>query len=264
MFAKLIKYEWKSTGRLICLLNGYMILITIIGSIVVTLFPLSSGTPNNILNLLYPILSTIYFLSFFAVAIGVMLYLCIHMYQSTYKDEAYLTHTLPVSCDQLILSKVLYYFLVMLITSIIMALSCFLLFFKSSLSLQMCYAGLNEVCSVFQVSIPGMIIFTVTYILLSLLFSILSILAAMAIGQGFSNHRISGSILSYGAIYMINQIISFIFLICNGFLTIATQDNVPSFFFHRIFLFSLIFTGTESILFYLIIRFRIEKKLNLE
>lgn len=134
MLGKLIKYEWKNTYKM----GGLMLLcigiITALGVI-----PMNSqlwiktfrddGAGINLIDIM-----SVMSLFFFIVALAglvyaMIIYLGVHFYKSTYTDEGYLAHTLPVTPHQLLLSRMLvggiWYFL----TTLAMVVSVFALIF---------------------------------------------------------------------------------------------------------------------------------------
>lgn len=117
MLGKLIKYEWKSIYKLCSILLGAMILTSLLGCIilrtplVVELFRSSSSIAytemqQTALVLMIMAGAVMYVLILMAVTYGILIYMGVHFYKSMYTDEGYLTHTLPVTGQQLLNSKI--------------------------------------------------------------------------------------------------------------------------------------------------------------
>ena len=115
MLGKLMKYEWKNTWKAGCLMLLGMLIVTGLGCIVLhmpqfsQLFDdgnISGGQALGVLSIFVATL-IIYVVMLLAATWGMLIYLGIRFYRSMYTDEGYLTHTLPVTTNQLFLSKVL-------------------------------------------------------------------------------------------------------------------------------------------------------------
>ncbi len=115
MLGKLIKYEWKAVSKICLIVLLSMAGLTLLGSIYYR-SPLWSGVMNGETGDLAEDMMLPFFMglfSFIAYVIlmvglqyGMVLYLLIHFYRSMYGDEGYLTHTLPVTSSQLLLSRI--------------------------------------------------------------------------------------------------------------------------------------------------------------
>lgn len=115
MLGKLMKYEWKSTWKAGCLMLLGMLIVTGLGCVVLHMRQFSrwinSGEINGgqalgIMSVFVAIL-IIYVVMLLAATWGMLIYLGMRFYRSMYTDEGYLTHTLPVTTNQLFLSKVI-------------------------------------------------------------------------------------------------------------------------------------------------------------
>ena len=94
MLGKLIKYEWKNIWKAGVLMLLGMFVVTVIGCVVLRMpgglvTEIADGNNMNATQ------------SWFVLSLG------IRFYRSMYTDEGYLSHTLPVTANQLFLSKVL-------------------------------------------------------------------------------------------------------------------------------------------------------------
>ena len=106
MLGKLIKYDFKALSRDFIFFN-IMLLITealgrflFIGKLV--------DNPNSLSDsgaIIMTIAIMLYVILFMTAVFGTLLVIAIHFYKNLYSDEGYLTHTLPVSRTQLLISK---------------------------------------------------------------------------------------------------------------------------------------------------------------
>lgn len=113
MLKKLFKYEWRSVSTLLFIVHGALLIYALIGrigyQIYFSRFVSDSGsTVMGITTMFYVI---VYVFGIMAVLLMTMLYLAMHIQKSFFSDEGYLTHTLPVSPTQLLLSKMFIYWI---------------------------------------------------------------------------------------------------------------------------------------------------------
>ena len=117
MLGKLMKYEWKNIWKAGTLMLLGMLVVTVIGCVVLRMpGGLVTGLlDNNDINatqswfVLSSFVATLilYVIMLLASTWGMLIFLGIRFYRSMYTDEGYLSHTLPVTANQLFLSKVL-------------------------------------------------------------------------------------------------------------------------------------------------------------
>ena len=117
MLGKLMKYEWKNIWKAGTLMLLGMLVVTVIGCVVLRMpgGVVTGLLDNNDINATQSwfVLSsfvatlTLYVSMLLASTWGMLIFLGIRFYRSMYTDEGYLSHTLPVTANQLFLSKVL-------------------------------------------------------------------------------------------------------------------------------------------------------------
>lgn len=280
MLGRLLKYEWKSSGKITLLLNAYIILITLGGFIMI-----KSGFFNAMMNrqtasqeefslltLIGMLLITAYFISIIAVAIAVVLFQIFRFYKNYYTDEGYLMHTLPVSSTQLILSKGLFAFGAIVLTCVILMASAFLLVLTAAP-----VAERQDIIEAFSMLLPMLskelgwppallILYMVALTILSTAHSILAFYAALSIGQRFARHKIIGAILAYVIMNMAEQISSVIFMFLSGWNSMmASQNSVGAIrFVRKSFYLSFIMTLIITVIYWVITNYMMKKRLNLE
>jgi len=100
MVGKLLKHEFKETYLEILIVNGAMIILAAFNGLI---FNPKSSASMVIFSLLFIALCFLY--------LGALIILIINIVRSFHKklfsDEGYLTHTLPVTIDQLLISKII-------------------------------------------------------------------------------------------------------------------------------------------------------------
>ena len=105
MLGKLMKYEWQATWKLLLPANLLIVVMTFFGCMAVRL-NLGDIDNDGIVFGAVMILVT-YVGSMFVVMIGTAIFLIYRFYTSTYGDQGYLLHTLPVDKHHIIIAKVL-------------------------------------------------------------------------------------------------------------------------------------------------------------
>lgn len=115
MLGKLMKYEWKNTWKAGALMLLGMFIVTVIGCIVLQMPGVAEYLDSNDINgaqtwlmiSSFVAILILYVIMLLASTWGMLIFLGIRFYRSMYTDEGYLSHTLPVTANQLFLSKVL-------------------------------------------------------------------------------------------------------------------------------------------------------------
>ncbi len=138
MLGKLMKYEWKNTWKAGTLMLLGMFIVTVIGCIVLQMPGVAEFLDSNDINgaqawlmiSSFVAILILYVIMLLASTWGMLIFLGIRFYRSMYTDEGYLSHTLPVTANQLFLSKVLVSGIWYLFISIGIAISVLALIFS--------------------------------------------------------------------------------------------------------------------------------------
>ncbi|MCI9337424.1 MAG: hypothetical protein HFH93_07785 [Lachnospiraceae bacterium] len=131
MLGKLIKHEWIGTYKIGCLMMGAMGVITFLGwlSLHAPIWKSISGMGGSVswLDVFSVFTVLIYVMLLLCVTFGIRIYLCVRFYRTMYTDQGYLTHTLPVTKNQILVSKLLVSGLWTLLVQLAVYLSFFIL-----------------------------------------------------------------------------------------------------------------------------------------
>lgn len=258
MLSKLLKYDFKS-------LLKSLIPIYLIGLFIAVFNFLFQKLASKIVILELP--SVLILFLWVVIIIGIPLvtfFISISKYYNNIiKDEGYLTHTLPVKKNQLIMSKLISSVLVMILSVIV------------SLIILMVGYGIGDVIefvttrlSLIEVSII-ILILNIIMVLVSYILQMIMVYTAISLGQIHNQNKIIYSIVYGIVMYTLNQIISVIILIIpvlfdRNFLNYFNQDNLPEEAYLFIVGLSLIMSIVFSLVYYIINIKTLEKKLNLE
>ena len=226
MLGKLMKYEWKGLRKPLSILYLVLLGITILTAILILTINPDFDNVTSGLSLLFTILGLLlYYFGIIACSFGTILIIAIRFYKTCYTDEAYLTHTLPVSTKQLVAAKTITSVLCHLLSMLFILLTAGLLIGvfithminlgeipldELSVGFSEVFAELNdEFASEMGISFVGYFAYLGIYSLLASVCSIVSILGCVSLGQLYTKHRILGAIIAYFGMNVVTQIIAY-------------------------------------------------------
>ncbi len=203
MLKKLLKHEWNAVARkygLFYLVLGVLTLVTCL----IRLIPVE----NLFFNLGKMALLVLYILAligvfFCSTAMGV-----VRFYKNMVTEEGYLTFTLPVKVEQLVISKLLVAFAWQMITIVLCLLSVFLVFVPGHISFGEFFGEL----SVMFDSLGGTVTTIVVMMVVSIAYQFLFYYLSIAIGQLFHDHKIVGSVVAYCVLSFVLEMIVMILM----------------------------------------------------
>ena len=186
--------------------------------------------------------------------------------ENLFKDEGYLTHTLPVKKGTLLFSKVLASLVTFSMTALVLIISLIVAFYQKGLFV--------EVVKVLNLSIYGMsvyefLLFMIVYGVIGYIVTILMVYAAISIGYSRSSNKLVSSVV-WGLIFYF--VMEFLYLGLLGIIMIinptfiSNLDNSVFMMKDLITFFSIFMVFTAligGVYYYISYRF-MDKKLNLE
>jgi len=256
MLSKLVKYDIKSLIRVFIPVWIVAPVIAVMLSATIHLLSVADGPLMNVFSeYIGPILLGILAVLFVAVIVG------------------YLAFTLPVEVWQLIVSKVIVAAIVNLISGLIAALSCLILFLGISKEI---FYSMGYTFSVIWRSMTGELgAYTGVLIVLGILFLIVTsicgtymLYASMSLGQLMEDHRVAGSFLAYIGL---NMAVSTITNIGTMIVTNILPDNLVNItagnaglIITLYMLIMLVINGIQLAVYHVITEYVLTNKLNLE
>ena len=260
MLGKVLKYDLKALCRylipLYVVLLGLSMMIRFLG------FFDNISVIAIICGLLIVALVMLFILSFMLAGIFLVKYYL----ENLFKEQGYLTHTLPVKKGTLLFSKVLASLVVFIVTALVLIVSLVIAFYQEGL--------FEEVMKGFNLSIYGMkiyefLLFMIVYGIIGYMTTILMVYASIAIGYSRSSNKLVSSVVCGLIFYFIMEFLylgllgiimainpSFIVSLDNN--TFMMKDLIS---FLSIFM---IFTALLGGVYYYISYRFMDKKLNLE
>lgn len=201
MLTKLISHEWKDTFKIPALLLTITVLLSAASLVYFSVADqASAGTDLNVRNFVLYI-ACILILS--GLSMILIIYFAIRFYKNLYTDEGYLMHTLPVKPWMLIVSKLtigtIWFYLIDLL---LVGASTWITLIALPTMAYFSPEDLLELRTMFQsyhtiFTVPSILFLAIPVMIISSVFSLLTIYASISLGQLFSNHKVLASILCY-------------------------------------------------------------------
>lgn len=279
MIMKLLKYDIRGIGRKLLPLYGLAIALSLINKINQTFLiqPLLEGgmiQSSSFVTTLSGILMGVYVLTIMAVFVITFFMMVACYNRSVFGDEGYLTHTLPISQSQIIISKTLSFLLWSIASTLVAGISFFILtysrenwrlftdFFRQfSYMLSQYFGGIGSTNRM------AFLLFVLTG-LIAPLTEILNIYLCIGIGNKF-RHKITAGVVAYLVISSISS--TLVGLLTNSITSrmVFTHDFNSTYFmgqpnFLPLMLMLFLFTLGQGVLYFFFIKYIQEKQLNLE
>lgn len=261
MLGKLLKYEYKATARWLLPLYGATIVVAILNRFLFA----DAIEVNNMLNIkqIAQFLSmTLYVFLMVGIMAVTVVVIIQRFYKSLLGDEGYLMFTLPVKTWKHILNKLLIATLWIIVSGVVGFGSILLILPGNELS--EFGLALREFRGIFgaagYITLPLLI-------LVSIIFSILQMYAAIALGQLFNKHKLLASFGMYLAINTACQFLSLLLLplFGNTFVKplMSHASPMPT-QINTLFIVLIVFNGVLLVASFILTKMLLQKKLNLE
>lgn len=223
MLGKLLKHEFRASGRIMLPVMGILLLLTVLANLSIRF---AENFRTGFVQALFGLIIAAFFLMIFAAMIIALVLMINRFYRNFLKDEGYLMHTLPVSVHGLVWSKVIVSFAILIITGIVVV--CVMMFTVFNLAgiaaadiangLMPLNEFIAEIAETTGLTKGNIWLFAIEILFLfavSGVSSCLMIYASMAIGHSASNKKVMYSIIAFVAISFIFQMLMLAF----GFIT---------------------------------------------
>lgn len=213
MLRKLIKHEFRATGRILLPMFAIVLALAVGNNLSVRVL---LDAEQGMMTFLGMTISGAYMLALFAMFVMCAV-LVIKRFHSNYlTDEGYVMMTLPVSVHQLICSKLLVSLVWMVAAMVVLAVSGFISIFQvdqvQSL-LQGAWDLVSHFLSQMDLSNAMIAVETVVYALTTGVSTCLMVYGAMAVGHSFPNHKVVLSVVAYFVIQWVLKLVAYIALL---------------------------------------------------
>lgn len=265
MLRKLMKHEFRATGRVMGPLFGLLLIAAIAARFSVGVLLESSA---RFLNLLGGLFTTAFVIAIVGVCVMSLVLMINRFRTNLLGDEGYIMFTLPASVHQQIWSKLIVSAVWFIATGLAVVAAGFILVAQQGFWLEI-RRGFAEIFR----HLTAYYAFNGTAFLFELLALIfvgccvlcLEFYAAMAIGHSFANHKVLCSVLSFLGLQFVMQLLSGGLLIgtnYNRIFVLPSQDAVLA--MHSAMLTLIVSTAVFGAIYYVITVFFLKKHLNLE
>ncbi len=258
MLGKLMKYEFKATGRTFLPLFGALLVVSIISRIFISLrfqTPTVIGVALSIFLIV-------------AVFVIVLIITLQRFYKNLLTNEGYLMFTLPVKTDSIIWSKLITASVWNILSFIVVALAISIMAI-TEIDLAACFLDINKLIQNVDISggtTAAFIVEFIVFVLSSLLSGILTFYACMSLSLLVNKHRVLISFAAFLVINTIGQILSAVgvAVIMHTNLPAAFMSWDPITLIHAGALACIFLNVAVGVIFYFLSRYMLKNKLNLE
>lgn len=269
MLKKLFVHEWKDTWKVPALLNVVVVCLTILGVLVIRDGIWDLANENVLISSSLVIYMMTYFASVLALCMVISIYFWLRFYKNLYADPGYLMHTLPVTSNDLILSKLFANAIWSLVSTIVSASSFVMMLNVLADGRILAEFKLAPLMEAFEGISDGEVAKLVLALIMllamvtgSFMMSILLGYAAVSIGQLFKKHRVGGAVMMYFALHMAFQTLVSFVMVPIQYLLVDPADSFMSFIGVQALI--ALVTWGGAIAFYCITHHIMNNKLNLE
>lgn len=211
MLSKLLKYEFRATGRI--MLPVYALLLVTAGGTSVTGSLMGRYPESTVLSIFRTLFMTLFAFTTFGVLLLTLVLMVYRFYKNLMTDEGYLMFTLPVSRSQLIWSKLIVSMAWGILSAVLAALMWTMVLSVAGGENLFAgiFRGLRSLMESLSGNATGCIVGLVVLLLAAELASYLRFYAAISLGHSFSNHKVLLSVVFYIGFGIVTQTIGSIF-----------------------------------------------------
>lgn len=188
MLGKLFKHEWNATARRYGLFYLVLAAMTLFAAVLHRI-----PVENMVFRVAETIFLGIYVLTLIAAMVGSLAMAVIRFYQNMVADEGYLTFTLPVKVEELVLVKIFVAIFWQIITVCLLFGSVFCVYVLGHVEVSTFVQEL-----IVSVKGAGMSLTLVAVVLLvTMLYQLILCFFSISVGQSFQGNKIVGSVITY-------------------------------------------------------------------
>lgn len=190
MLGKLLKHEFRATGRVMLPLYLILLVVSVFGNVATRIMEHSD---SRLLNLVGGLTIFAFFIGLMAVSLMSLYLMISRFHKNLLTDEGYLMFTLPVSVHSLIFSKIIVSTVWFIGTAIMDCLAFLALFFRVGY-LRNFFQGLDDLFSqltaYYAINGTAMVLEFLVLGILACAALCLVVYASSALGHSFANHKI--------------------------------------------------------------------------
>lgn len=217
MLRKLLRYEFKASGRILLPIYGAVLIMGIISSLFVGTAP-NMDWNNTFMSIMMVVSIVLFFGLIFAALCLSLVVSIIRFKKNLLGEEGYLMNTLPVSTWQNIIAKTViavFYQILSAIVAVVAGL-LFTVVVSSNLSALDTFQAFGNAFHTIYSQIGGAFWLYFIEICLLMLISLFSsnmmIYASMSVGHSMNTHKVVSSVAVFVAFYIVSQIVNSLLL----------------------------------------------------
>lgn len=261
MEKNLIKYDLKKMFNILII---FYILSIILGGIARIFAIFDNITFFNILKIIFASLN---YAVWGNIIVHTFVQIIMRFNKNFYGDESYLTHTLPVTKIQLLISKYISSLIVVLSSILVLLLSVFIMFYSKE--------NMTNLKALLDASVSGFNISATTFVILiaiTLFTQICAIIsmsfAGVVIGKRFNIKKNIKSLIFIFAFYISSIILTLIFAIlmamCMGNVGMLFSNEISSSLLIGLLILAIVCYVLYAIIFFFITKWQFEKGVNVD
>lgn len=278
MLGKMFLHEMRQSWRVPVLMSVIAVVLTVIVKLGIELMAETDfryEAPSFVLSTMM-IFLVAYFIFMIATNFLIFLLIPVRFYRESYSALGYLTHCLPVEKSTILWAHTFCGVIWLLLYMAIDLFALDLLVFRGQsmvIEVMRFVFGpvMREIRNVMQtVGAPAVIAMTlgILYVLLYPFHVILNSFCAVSLGQVFKKHRIAGAVLMYYllgfAVSIVNSVLMTVILIFSGLIGRELSQTGIAWFVVVVIATALLLLLIQTIVFFAISVYRMNKRLNLE
>lgn len=209
MLKKLLKYDLKDIYKILLIFYSLAIVFSLLTRI---LYNIENST---IFNIIADVSSGVTIAMIFNILINNIMRVWVRFKNNIYNDEAYLTHTLPISKNNIYLSKFLTIVITMFTSIIIIILTLFIAYYKKD-NMEILKNLLTPLVSIYDSTIISLLANIFIVFFLQFTTMIQTGISGLILGHKHNKHKMAYSLIYGFGIYFILQIISLLTLFILG------------------------------------------------
>lgn len=189
--------------------------------------------------------------------------------RNVYKDESYLTHTLPVKKNTIYVSKVLAA-IICIFTTVLVIITCLAICYYSQANIDNLKSVLEITASTYNTTVLNLIFIISTLIFIEIVFVLLIGYVGIIIGHQFNNGKMVKSIATAIVLYMLTQLLSLAGIYILGIFNtqvmnlINTTDMISIDSIKNILYFAIGIYIIYIVIYYLVAKRQLERGVNVE
>ncbi len=270
MLAKIIKYEWKSTARILIPVQIIVLILSLLARFQVQPVLSTSYRYYSTFGRVSGALSSTIIIAYLLVLVlanaFTFIYLLISYYKSMFKDAGYLTHTLPVATPTILCGKFIMNFIWVLLSIIIGYVSMLIAFWSGSF-IGFMSEVVNTVVSESRYwahSFAWYIIIGILILLSVIAAAILEFYFCMNVAQLAKKHHLLAGVGAFFIIYIVKRVVNNIFLSFYGGLGVLLFESSMDELLDKTYVTVLVEHFAVIVICYILSRIILTRKLNIE